>query len=333
MATNGVPNLITESEGILDVPGWIVSAGWDSNNVDPCSGSWFGITCVNDLVTEIDLFSNLLTGGFPAEVTLLASDGERATGAGELSRIDLFDNMLLTNNGDNSWWQLLGSEFGYLFFKNTAFSGSLARLPDNIQEFDCSFSFISGGLTDANFQGLNSLVFANFDGNAYNSTVPSSFSSLPNLAFLYIVDGFISGDLSYMVGMPALREHWADTNPGLGGQIPAAISNVRTLESFSITSCSFQGTIPSELGNFGFVMKQMWMYDNDLTGTIPSELANMAALRLLQVEGNSFTGTMPVEICANTVFPNPLEELGADCFDENFSCDCCTCCSVQECPI
>jgi len=136
-----------------------------------------------------------------------------------------------------------------------------------------------------------------------------------------------------MIGMPAIREHWADTNPGLGGQIPPQISTARTLESFSISSCSFSGTLPSELGNFGFAMNRMWMYDNDLTGTIPSELANMVTLEKLQLEGNSFTGSMPAEICANTVFPRPLAVLGADCFDENFSCDCCTCCSVQECPV
>ncbi|VEU39079.1 unnamed protein product [Pseudo-nitzschia multistriata] len=332
-ATNSVANIITESEGILDVPGWIVPSGWDSTTADPCSG-WFGVSCNgNGQVTTLDLFSNLLTGEFPAEVTLLASDGARSTGAGALERIDLFDNMLLTNGGDNSWWSQLGSAFAFLFFKNTAFSGPLGRLPDNIREFDCSFSFISGGLSQQNFQGLNSLVFANFDGNAYNSTVPSAFSSMPNLQFLYIVDGFISGDLSYMIGMPSLREHWADTNPGLGGNLPAGLASVSTLESFSITSCSFSGTIPPEFGNFGFVMKQMWMYDNDLTGTIPPELARMTALRLLQLEGNAFTGSMPPEICANTVFPRPLAELGADCFDENFSCDCCTCCSVEECPI
>jgi hypothetical protein len=156
---------------------------------------------------------------------------------------------------------------------------------------------------------------------------------MPNLEFFYIVDGFISGDLSYMVGMPALREHWVDTNPGLGGQLPAAISTVSTLESFSITSCSFSGTIPSEFGNFNFVMKQMWMYDNDLTGTIPSQLGNLVALKLLQVEGNAFTGIMPPEICANTEFPRQLETLGADCFDDNFACDCCTCCDLVDCPI
>jgi hypothetical protein len=116
-ATNGVSNIITETEGLVNIPNWIVVAGWESNNVDPCSGQWFGISCVNDQVTNIDLFSNLLTGNFPPEVTLLAADGPRSTGAGAIRRIDLFDNMLLSNNGDNSWWQFLGSNFGTLFSK------------------------------------------------------------------------------------------------------------------------------------------------------------------------------------------------------------------------
>ena len=116
MATSGVSNIITDAEGILNVPGWIVTAGWDSTTIDPCSGGWFGIDCENDIVIRLDLFSNLLTGAFPPEVTLLASDGERSTGAGALQRIDLFDNMLLTNNGDNSWWPQLGSDFGTFRF-------------------------------------------------------------------------------------------------------------------------------------------------------------------------------------------------------------------------
>ena len=119
-ATNGVSNIITDSEGILSVPGWIVPTGWNSNNVDPCSGGWFGVTCDGDLVTRLDLFSNLLTGAFPPEVVLLASDGPRATGAGALQRIDLFDNMLLTNNDDNTWWSELGSAFGKFFLQVTS---------------------------------------------------------------------------------------------------------------------------------------------------------------------------------------------------------------------
>jgi hypothetical protein len=162
------------------------------------------------------------------------------------------------------------------------------------------------------------MVFADLGGNAFNSTVPLAFATMPTLQFLYLVDGFISGDLSYMIGMPAMREHWIDTNPGLGGTLPVALSAVATLESFSISSCNFVGTIPTEFGNFGFVMKQIWMYDNALTGTIPTQLGLLNTMRLLQLEGNAFVGAMPAEVCANTNFPLPLETLGADCFDEGF---------------
>jgi hypothetical protein len=227
--------------------------------------------------------------------------------------------MLLTNNGDSSWWEFLGLNFGFLFFHDTAFSGPLGRLPVNIQEFDCSSTFLSGGLTNANFQGLNLLRYANMDGNAYNSTVPTVFSSLQSLTFLYIVDGFVSGDLSYMIGMPVVREHWIDANPGLGGTLPPNLPTVRTLESLSISSCDFQGTIPPSFSDWGATMKQMRMYNNSLTGTIPPQLGQLNALELLQLEGNSFVGSMPAEICANTVFPRPLEVLGADCADPGFS--------------
>ena len=64
----------------------------------------------------------------------------------------------------------------------------------------------------------------------------------------------------------------------------------------------------------------MWIYNNSLSVIIPSQLADLDDLRLLQIEGNAFTGSMPVEICDNTVLD--LEVLGADCYDENSSCDC-----------
>jgi Leucine-rich repeat (LRR) protein len=197
--------------------------------------------------------------------------------------------------------------------------------------FDVSFAFYTGGLNDANFEGLNNLNFIDLDGNAFNSTVPSVFGRLPNLQFLYLSDAFLSGDLSYMNGMQAMREHWIDTNPGLGGSIPAFVGDVSTLESFSVTFSGLSGQMPSTLGNLAN-MQQMWLYSNALTGTIPPELGNLGLMRILQLEGNSFTGSMPAEVCANTQFPSMvIEVLGADCEDPNFECSCCTCCSVLEC--
>lgn len=112
-ATNAVPNIITDADPRFDnlpvFPSWRSKNGWEANNVDPCSG-WFGVVCVNNQVTELNLFSNLLTGSWPHEVSLLASDGPRGTsGAGAITKIDLFNNEFLFNDFDNSWMTLLGS--------------------------------------------------------------------------------------------------------------------------------------------------------------------------------------------------------------------------------
>jgi hypothetical protein len=189
--------------------------------------------------------------------------------------------------------------------EETAFGGDLPRLPDNLVNFDVSFSFFTGGLTDVNFEGLNQINFIDLEGNAFNSTVPTVFGRLPSLQYLYLSDSFISGDLSYMNGMSSIIEHWADTNPGLSGPVFDFIGSIPTLESW---------------------------YSNQLTGQIPASLGNLGAMTILQLEGNSFSGSMPDEICANTQFPTMvIEILGADCEDPSFNCSCCTCCSVLEC--
>jgi hypothetical protein len=114
-ATNTVANVITDAEpqfdGLETLPQWRVSTGWKVNNLDPCDG-WFGITCEDGKVTYIILPDNILLGAFPPEVSLLAADGERSTGAGSLTGIDLFNNVFLFNNFDNSWMTLLGSSLG-----------------------------------------------------------------------------------------------------------------------------------------------------------------------------------------------------------------------------
>jgi hypothetical protein len=206
----------------------------------------------------------------------------------------------------------------YLYFQATAFAGDLPRLPVGLIEFDCSFTLISGGLVDGNFAGLSRLNYALLDGNAYNSTVPSDFGALPALEFLYISDAFVSGDLSYMQGMPAMVEHWIDLNPGVGGQIPAFIGDIQTLSSFSVTQSGLIGTLPSELASLPNMI-QMWFYGNQIGGTIPSELGLLASMTLLQLEDNAFSGVMPAEICSNIGFLRPLLTLGADCAEVTVS--------------
>lgn len=111
-ATNGVPNPITEANPDFanrTFPEWLFATGWETNNLDPCDG-WFGVTCdAEGRVTDFTMVDNLMTGSFPPEIVLLASDGPRATGAGNLNYLELFNNPFLFNNFDNSWMTELGS--------------------------------------------------------------------------------------------------------------------------------------------------------------------------------------------------------------------------------
>jgi hypothetical protein len=150
------------------------------------------------------------------------------------------------------------------------------------------------------------------DGNAYNSSVPSVFGSLPNLQYLFLSEAFISGDLSYMQGMPNMVEHWINLNPALGGTIPSFLGDITTLRSFAVSQASLTGTIPSELGKLSN-MVQMWLYGNLLEGQIPSEIGGLAMLETFQVEGNAISGPVPTEICALRGFSGVLEFFGSDC--------------------
>ena len=129
--------------------------------------------------------------------------------------------------------------------------------------------------------------------------------------------------------MPSIVELWIDTNPGLAGTIPESLGVSSTpLASLSATECSLTGTIPKTLGNIT-LLQQLWLYDNQLTGGIPSELGLVSNLGILDVAGNDLIGTMPEEVCDLTENFGKLLTIGADCSE--ITCECCTCCSLNEC--
>ena len=107
-ATNSKPNdVIGTGTSSSNIPAWRDATGWEEPGVDPCDG-WFGIECdVDGKIISIDLRSNDLSGYFPREVLLLASEPSRA---GLLHTLDLYDNDNLSNGGDSSWVSSLGPD-------------------------------------------------------------------------------------------------------------------------------------------------------------------------------------------------------------------------------
>jgi hypothetical protein len=223
----------------LLLPTWKSTDGWEEISVDPCDG-WYGISCNGSgRITEIQLQRNQLSGVFPPEVSFLAADGPRATGAGNLQRLEIYNNELLTNHPDNddTWIESLGSSLEVLNYGSTSFRGPIPKLPSTLIEFDCSYTLHTGPLLESSFEGLDHLRVLILDGNQYNSSVPFIYGRLPSLKYLYIREASLTGDLSYMQGMPAIVEHLVDGNPDLSGPIYPFIGDLDTLRSFSAADC------------------------------------------------------------------------------------------------
>ena len=143
-ATNGVSNFITDNDPRfqnITTPEWLRSTNWIyETNIGPCGvttftltngttetsirtnlaatndDGWFGVKCDSEgQVVALELFDNFLTGIWPQEIVLLASDGPFSTGAGNLETLDLFENEFLSNGGDSSWMSDLGSNMSEFY--------------------------------------------------------------------------------------------------------------------------------------------------------------------------------------------------------------------------
>jgi len=336
-ATSKVPNLITDNDPRFDTvttfPGWSTNTGWDKNNIDPCD--FFGITCDRpNLVTRVELPNNQLTGNFPPEIKLLASDGDYSTGAGNLFLLDVKQNEFLYNNKDSSWVADLGSDFASIDLSITSFAGQLPKFPSEIIDIAISFTLFEGGLNNGIFDGLDTLEYLELDGNSFGEGLPNSLAQLSSLANVFVSDSNIVGSLQFMVGMPQIREFWIDKNPNLSNAIPVQIGESTTLESLSLTENGLTGAIPSQLGLLT-QLSFLWLYGNKLTGQVPSELANLGKAKLIRMEENNLSGDMPAELCtllANFLFP--LDILGSDasvCGSSTATCECCSCCNIASC--
>lgn len=302
--------------------------GWSRNDLAPCGG-FFGVSCDEDnTIVGINLYDNGLTGTFPPEITLLASDGFRSTGAGVLRSLDVYLNAGLGNGNDSHWVSELGSSLRYLFLGKTAFGGSIPQLPSGLIEFDASHTNIDGGLVAENFEGLNHLTWLLLDGCSFQTSIPTEFAELPKLEYFYISDAQITGDLSYLEGMPVLFEHFASNNPGLGGELYSFIGDITSLASLKLEGNSLEGSIPPSFGGLDN-LQQLWLNDNNLSGQIPVELSELIALETLELQGNNMSGDFPDEICSLKDPGYSLTKLGADC--SVHQCECCDCCTTDLC--
>jgi hypothetical protein len=259
-ATNGVRNDYTDElfGSNSTVPNWIDENGW---LVDEDECTWYRIECNSGgKVNKINLFQNRLTGSLPSEVTLLDA----------LEVLDLYQNVIHNKGEEGNLWLGEMANLKKLFYGKTYFEfdgippaiGELLLL----EEYDCSYTKYQGPLQGETFSQLSNLEYIHIGGNRYNSGLPTELTSLPNLEFMYAQEADLTGDLSFLLDMPAIIEVWIDRNPGIQGSIPSEIGLVSSLQSLSITNCGLTGTLPSELANLR--LTNLFCFGNEITGSV-----------------------------------------------------------------
>ena len=314
-ATYSVASVFTNAEfGEGErIPGWTDSTGWVGAGTE-CD--WFGVTCIDGIVTELDLDSNGMTGSFPPEFTLLKDS---------LTKLNIGGNIIEANGnlGGLDWIGAMTALTSLdIYYNNFVYDGippGLAALTD-LEDLDISYTLFFGMLDGSIFTNLTALEHIEMGGNSYNTAAPTEIAALPNLQRFYAELSHLTGDLSFIGDMGVISQLWIDDNPGINGTIPASIGNATTLSSLSLTHCALSGTIPTDLANLED-LSELWLYGNDLTGLLPTDLGTLNSLSTFRVELNNLTGSVPDLYCGtNTTW----DRLTVDC---TVTCDCCTCCA------
>jgi hypothetical protein len=239
-ATYAVRTKWTDFAFGVDVPilPWVNNRGWLSLE-NECN--WFGVECAEqkdgeNSVVAIKLANNILTGKFPSEIALLSQT---------MKTLDIYNNFVYNVGDDELSW--LGDlvELEFLYYGSCSFEYPgippfISKLTKLI-EFDCSYVMHSGPLKEETFAPLTNLEYLYIGGNSFNSSIPSSIGTLPNLLYLYSEYSDIIGTLDFMNTMPKIYVLQVDQNRGISGTINSEIGTLSTLEYFSATNAASPG--------------------------------------------------------------------------------------------
>ncbi len=256
----GVPAEKAILETFYDATGgtsWTNQAGWKVNE-DACT--WYGITCHDGHVIQIDLRNNHLSGPIPADLGGLT---------GLLS--------LRLNNNQISG--LIPAELGNL---------------TNLYRLSLYYNQLSGPIP-AELGNLNSLLYLYLNDNQLSGTIPSELANIAGLFHLYLYNNQLSGTIPTELGSLTHLDALLLNGNQFSGSIPAELGNLTNLQSLQLHDNQLSGSIPTELGNLTS-LAQLSLRANQLSGSIPAELSNLTNLWVLYLNNNRLSGPIPAEM-------------------------------------
>jgi Leucine-rich repeat (LRR) protein len=246
---------------------WYDNSGWktpplhtDGFALPGTEGSWFGITASGGAVTEIELYSNNLTGGIIPQL-------------GDMANLQLL--YLSSNN-------LTGP-----------IPAELAGAT-NISVLDLSHNQLTGTIP-VELGSLSNLEYLDMNSNQLTGTIPAELGSLTNLYGLSLFSNSLSGEIPVQLGNLAKLQTLNLSYNQLTGSIPTQLGNLSLLRILDLQYNQLTGTFPVELGSLT-ALQELDLSSNQISGSIPAQLGNLTALEGLYLRENRLTGNVPAAL-------------------------------------
>eukprot|EP00937_MAST-01D_sp_MAST-1D-sp2_P004715 g4715.t1 len=263
-----------------NVKSWEHSSGWLDGG-DLCK--WYGITCENGVVVELDLYENKLTGSLPttlhglAQLRTLSLNGNAITGTlpadvinvPSLTRLDLAKNQF---HGKVPATELPPA-LEYLFLNHNSlsggFPGAITRLERLRSLYLCHNQF-EGPVPP--LRALGVLEFLDLNSNQFSGGAASMVAESPLLQFIDLSHNRFDGALPI-------------SHPTAGGGHHEKLTHVL------LNNNNFVGPIPEELHTHKPSLHSMDLGHNQLRGPVLS--LELRQLEFADFSHNRLTGSLP----------------------------------------
>ena len=214
---------------------WANSSRW--LDTDECA--WFGIACDGQIVTEIEIPENNLTGTISAEIAQLSS----------LVRFVINQNQVRgsipTSMATMSTLKVLGLRYNSLDQKLQGFDFSMLS---DLEVFDVKENKILGSIPSSIFS-LTELTYLDFNTNRLTGTVSTKIGSLTKLERFVIKGNSFVGSIPSEIGKLNLAKIFDVSSNELTGPIPTQVSAMTELIVFNAYENKLEGNIPLALGS------------------------------------------------------------------------------------